>query len=1121
MNERAADLGEDTPSLISSGHPYLRRLGILTICVAVLSALYHITAVYLLPLPAEQHPNMHLLLAFVIILLGGFASRPDEIGAAVERLRALPILYFLSLAAAVFFFYFITVLGEEWRDRSVRWVYAIPFAVWALMMIQERQWGALGLWLLSMVPSLFLFVFWGSLPLNVQAPQSWWLLLAVSVPVGWVLFEVFYRPGEGLRRAAVPLAALFASLGLAAWRILLWANQADGVRLIGYLWPLLPLAALIFWSKREMHRRWAGFPRHRLPASMDLGVNAGLLALGVGACIYLFYSHDTMSERVGTPNFTDTRAGFMLIFLVSELCRRSFGPPLPVLAVIAILYGLWGNLLPDPFDHGGSGWIELVAKLSTDFIGGVLGFLVVISATFIIMFLILGTFLQESGAGKFFVQFALGLFGRLRAGAALSAVGASALMGTVSGSAAGNVITTGTFTIPLMKRIGISPHIAAAAEAAASSGGQIMPPVMGAGAFIMAELIEVPYSKIILYAAIPAVLYFFTVGINIQFAAGKLQLQRLPKNEVPDWKAELLSGWFYLVPLAFLIYFLMEGRTPVFAGVMSIFIMVAIWFYRAAAEFLARLRVGDRVLSDELWVFVPITFWLFLVLIYSLALGLEPWTGLPLSLQDAALTAGSALRAALVLGVLGFILAFPFMRLAGGWPLWNEVERAGLVIHPAGAAIMVSVFGWDAGTAGISIVLALLLLWALARGYGLRPISVIPWIFAAIWAAAFGLQYGLYQLFPGLYEVAEYLRPFGFLYHSAILFAFAALIQRAVMAAAPPRSPEGADKPTIGEVAAVSCNPLLYLWYARRGGRRGPDVEAARGAAGWLDDIRRALETGGRQGAEFAVTLATIEIVVQVLSITGVGNKFAFMVEALAKDICLVGPAAGGGCLYYLGVDGFFVALVVTAAALTIMGMGMPTTAAYILLAVLGGPILVRMIGPELIPIYGEAWVKEFVAAKGDKVAAHLFIFYYAILSAVTPPVAIASLVGARLAGAPYFKTAMMSIRFAIGGFVAPFMFMFEPSLILFDHPLRVVFATFMSLVAFTCFAGGAQGWMIYEVYFYERVLLFLSFASVMFFMVFFNVPWAIFVLVTAGIPWTRQLLLWFRRREAERAATA
>ncbi|MBI3127989.1 MAG: TRAP transporter fused permease subunit, partial [Candidatus Tectomicrobia bacterium] len=880
MNERAADLGEDTPSLISSGHPYLRRLGILTICVAVLSALYHITAVYLLPLPAEQHPNMHLLLAFVIILLGGFASRPDEIGAAVERLRALPILYFLSLVAAVFFFYFITVLGEEWRDRSVRWVYAIPFAVWALMMIQERQWGALGLWLLSMVPSLFLFVFWGSLPYNVQAPQSWWLLLAVSVPVGWVLFEVFYRPGEGLRRAAVPLAALFASLGLAAWRILLWANQADGTRLIGYLWPLLPLAALIFWSKREMHRRWAGFPRHRLPASMDLGVNAGLLALGVGACIYLFYSHDTMSERVGTPNFTDTRAGFMLIFLVSELCRRSFGPPLPVLAVIAILYGLWGNLLPDPFDHGGSGWIELVAKLSTDFIGGVLGFLVVISATFIIMFLILGTFLQESGAGKFFVQFALGLFGRLRAGAALSAVGASALMGTVSGSAAGNVITTGTFTIPLMKRIGISPHIAAAAEAAASSGGQIMPPVMGAGAFIMSELIEVPYIKLIAYAAIPAVLYFLTVGINIQLAAGILDLKPLPRDEVPDWKVELRGGWFYLVPLAFLVYFLVEGRTPVFAGVMAIFIMVAIWLYRRAAEFLARLRVGDRILPDDLWVFVPISFWLYLVIVYSLVLALEDWAGLPVPLEAPA-AAGAALVSALALGAVGAALGYPFIRLAGGRPMLGEVERGWLVIYPAGAAIMLWIFGWNAGTAGLCILLAALGLWAVRRGYGLRPISVIPWIFAAIWAAAFGLQYGLYQSFPALYEVAEYLRPFGFLYHSAILFAFAALIQRAILAAAPPRSPEGADRPGVWEVAAISCNPLLYLRRAGRQGRRGPDVEAARGAAGWLDDIRRALEAGGRQGAEFAVTLATIEIVVQVLSITGVGNKFAFMVETL------------------------------------------------------------------------------------------------------------------------------------------------------------------------------------------------------------------------------------------------
>jgi len=1112
MSEHA-DLGEDAPSLTTSRHPHLRWLGILAVWIAILSALYHMAAVYLLPLPAEMHPNMHLLLAFVILLLGGFAARPEAVGEGLRRLHALPLLYLLSLGLAAFFFYFVSLIGKGWTVHSIWWAYALPLAIWAAMMIRERAWLALGLWLLSMVPSLFLFLFWSSLPASAQSPRSWWLLLSASVPVGWVLFEVFYRPWEGLRRAAVPLAVLFGSLALAAWRIVLWANQADGVRSVAYLWPVLALVPAIVWGKREMHRRWAPFPRHRLPAGMDLGINAGLLVMGVAASLYLFYDYADMAERSGTPNFTDVRAGFIMIFLVAELCRRSFGPPLPVLAGIAILYGLWGNLVPEPFGHGGAGWIDLTSKLSTDFIGGLLGFLVVISATFIIMFLLLGSVLQESGAGRFFVQFALGVLGRFRAGAALSAVGSSALMGTVSGSAAANVVTTGTFTIPLMKRIGISPHIAGAAEAAASTGGQIMPPVMGAGAFIMAELIEVPYSKIILYAAIPAVLYFFTVGINIQFAAGRLELQRLRKEEIPDWKMELRAGWYYFVPLGFLVYFLSVGTTPVFAGLMSIFIAIAIWFYQEACKFLARQRVGERFVSDGDYVFIPITFWLFMLFVYWLMSWLEAERGWPLGIAEALGWAGAA-KAFLALGAAGAGLGWFFIRLAGGRAMWHEVERGWVAIYPLGGLWLYLVYGLEAGVAGAWAILALLGLWALGRGLGLRPISAISWVFALVWSAAFGAQYLLYTWLPPVKEAAEYTRPFDFLYHIIIFLALGALIQRVVWALFPPRPEGGAGPLRVAEVAAISCNPLLFL--ARAKGRTGPDVEAAKGAAAWLEDLRRSLEAGGRQGAEFAVTLATIEIAVQIFSITGIGNKFAFLVETLAKDICFLGPTAGGGCAYYLGLDGFFVALVLTAMACLILGMGMPTTAAYILLAVLGGPILVRMVGPELIPIYGEEWVRNFVAGKGDKVASHLFIFYYAILSAVTPPVAIASLVGARMAGATYFKTATMSIRFAIGGFVAPFMFVFEPSLILFDHPLRTVFATFMSLLAFTNFAGGAQGWMIYPVYLYERVLLFASFLGVCFFMVYFNAAWTLAVLVTSAIPWSRQILLWRKhRREA------
>ncbi|MBI3025746.1 MAG: hypothetical protein HYY66_08780, partial [Candidatus Tectomicrobia bacterium] len=195
MSERT-DLGEDTPSLTTSRHSYLRGMGSFAVWVAILSSLYHMAAVYLLPLPAEMHPNMHVLLAFVILLVGGFATRPEAFGEGLKSLHVLPLLYLLSLGLAAFFFYFVSLIGKGWTVHSVWWAYALPLVIWAVMMIRERARLALGLWLLSMVPSAFLFAYWGSLPASVQSPRSWWLLLSASVPVGWVLFEVFYRPRE-------------------------------------------------------------------------------------------------------------------------------------------------------------------------------------------------------------------------------------------------------------------------------------------------------------------------------------------------------------------------------------------------------------------------------------------------------------------------------------------------------------------------------------------------------------------------------------------------------------------------------------------------------------------------------------------------------------------------------------------------------------------------------------------------------------------------------------------------------------------------------------------------------------------------------------------------------------
>ena len=1087
--------------------PLVRALVFITSWLCVLSGLYHISAVYLRPLPGEMHPNMHMLLAYSILLIGGAGAMPQIYGDKIRKLKFLPVLYLLSLIPAVIFYYFVYEMGEGWSDASVWWVYALPFAIWIAMMVVEKSWLALLLWVLGFVPAPILFWYWDSLPESTHDPTFWWLLITCSaIPVMWTLFAVFFRPVEGVKKAGVFLAVFFVALILIGWRVSIWAGQSDDVRSVLSLWPVVVFAFPLFWAKRRIKEVFEEYPAHPFPAGFTIGLNAGMLFFVATACLYLFYYHEEMVDRPGAPTIGDARVGFVMLVVALELTRRCFGPPLPTLAVIAFTYGIWGNLFAAPFGHGGHTWIELQAKLSTDFIGGVLGFLVVISATFIIMFLILGAFLHESGAGRFFVNFALGLFGKMRAGAGLAAVGSSALMGTVSGSASGNVVTTGTFTIPLMKRIGLSPHIAGAAEAAASSGGQIMPPVMGAGAFIMSELIEVPYFHLIGYATIPAILYFTIVGINIHFAAGALNIQPLPASEIPSWKEELKNGWFYLVPLAFLVYFLFEGRTPVFAGVMSVFIMVGIWFYRNVTEFLGTLRQGDKTIADDVFVFVPVTFWVFVFFLFALLSIFELGFGLSLGIYGEPTWSGSLL-AALALGVIGFVLMSIFNRIFS-WvgEFWREIERNWLAIFPLTLLGFWGVLGWTSGVAGLAIVLVLLCAWSIFRGNGAQPTTTIPWYFAFIWGGAYFVQKGLYTLVPAIADFGEWFVPFGFIYDGLIFFGLAVIVQRVIYSTGSQESEANENTPSVKQVLAVSCNPFTYLQRAKNTGETGPSVQAAQSASNWISSIRDALRVGGRQGAEFAVTLATIEVVVQVLTITGVGNKFAFMIEALAQDICLFGAAAGGGCAYYIGLDGFFVALLLTAVCCAILGMGMPTTAAYVLLAILGGPVLIKLVGPELTHIYGVEWVKEFVASKGDRVAAHMFIFYFAILSAITPPVAIASLVGAKLAGAPYFKTSMMSLRFAIVGFIVPFLFMFDPALLTFAHPLRVALSATITLLGFIAFSAGAQGWLLERLHTYERFLLFVCFVTFILFVIFFSVTMLVTGLICGGIPLIRQI---------------
>ena len=297
---------------------------------------------------------------------------------------------------------------------------------------------------------------------------------------------------------------------------------------------------------------------------------AWLLGLaGMATAFYQWYFEGDLVQRSGDMTSTDMFIGIVLIVLVFEAGRRVMGIALPVICGIFLAYGLFGEYLPGDFAHRGYGFDQIVNQLSFG-TEGFYGTPTYVSATYIFLFILFGSFLEQAGMIKLFTDFAMGMFGHKTGGPAKVSVVSSALMGTITGSGVANVVTTGQFTIPLMKRFGYKPAFAGAVEATASMGGQIMPPVMGAVAFIMAETINVPYVEVAKAALIPAMLYFFAVFWIVHLEARSKGLKGLPKDQCPSALGAVKERWYLLIPLAVLVYLLFSGRTPMFSGTVGL-----------------------------------------------------------------------------------------------------------------------------------------------------------------------------------------------------------------------------------------------------------------------------------------------------------------------------------------------------------------------------------------------------------------------------------------------------------------------------------------------------------------------------------------------------------------------
>ncbi|PSL45852.1 TRAP transporter 4TM/12TM fusion protein [Salsuginibacillus halophilus] len=302
--------------------------------------------------------------------------------------------------------------------------------------------------------------------------------------------------------------------------------------------------------------------------------------MALSTTVYVFVDYEGIINRGGLPNNLDLLFGGMLVLLVLEAARRVTGWGLPVLALLFLLYGMFGRQLDGIFRHRGYEWDAIVGFMyqTTE---GVYSTAIGVSATYIFLFILFGAFLQKSGMGQFFNDLAMAAAGQTRGGPAKVSVIASGFLGSINGAAVANVVTTGSFTIPLMKKIGYKKNFAGAVEASASVGGQILPPIMGAAAFIMAEILGMPYSQIALAALLPALLFYLGVITQIHLRATKEGLQGISRENLPEVKRVLAERGHLLIPLLFLMYMLFfSGRTIIFSAFLTIIVTVIIAMIR-------------------------------------------------------------------------------------------------------------------------------------------------------------------------------------------------------------------------------------------------------------------------------------------------------------------------------------------------------------------------------------------------------------------------------------------------------------------------------------------------------------------------------------------------------------
>lgn len=440
-----------------------------------------------------------------------------------------------------------------------------------------------------------------------------------------------------------------------------WRSFLNPASIVAILWALFQLY-VVLWGFTD--------PMILYPVHTCFGVALGFLvkplsekdrflraldylAVFLSGCValYTIFNFERITTR--TPFVEallpyDYVAGIILVALLTEVCRRIVGYSLTIVGVVSIVYAFLGTHFPGLFGHRGVS-LEAFVDLQAFSPDGIYGLPISVSAELVFYFIMFGVFLEKSGGGELFSDLGLFLTGRFRGGAAKMSIVTSSLYGTISGSAVANVAVDGMFTIPLMKRTGFKPPFAAAVEAVASTGGQIMPPIMGAAAFIMAQILGVSYWKVAIAAIIPSILYYVSVYACVDFMAMREGLRGLNRDEMPDIKTGILKRIHLLIPLALIVYYIVSfSVTPVTAAVRALFAVVIVSFLRRATWMGPRkiLAAMEQTARESITVAVPCA-------MAGLIIGVVIYTGLGLKLTDILIDlSGGVLFFALILAMV-------------------------------------------------------------------------------------------------------------------------------------------------------------------------------------------------------------------------------------------------------------------------------------------------------------------------------------------------------------------------------------------------------------------------------------------------------------------------------------